>query len=147
MRKVDWLDNPFFIFFLFLLTAVVSTISSIYFLSIMLAGILFLAFMRTLKLRAYYSLMFVLFSFLFIELNNGFKPFSLILLAFFTYTFIVPYLKRVISLHDLNAYVYMLCFYVGIGGLWALVNGSSFKLLGTLIFNIFLDFIIFGFFI
>jgi hypothetical protein len=113
----------------------------------MLAGILFLAFMRTLKLRAYYSLMFVLFSFLFIELNNGFKPFSLILLAFFTYTFIVPYLKRVISLHDLNAYVYMLCFYVGIGGLWALVNGSSFKLLGTLIFNIFLDFIIFGFFI
>lgn len=147
MRKVDLLDNPYFIFTLFLITGLVSIISSIYFISILLSGILFLAFMRTFKLKAYYSLMFVLLSFLFVELNNGFKPFSLTLLAFFTYTFVVPYLKRVISLHDLNAYVYMLCFYVGVGGLWTLTHSSSFKLVGTLLFNIFLDFIIFGFFI
>ncbi len=147
MRKVDLLDNHYFIFLLLIITAIITTISSIYFFSIMLAGILFLAFMRCLKQKAYYSLSFILISFLFVELNNGFKPFSLILLATFVYTFIVPYIKRVISLRDLNNYVYIICFYIGIAIIWALTVKSSFALVGMLLFNLLLDFIIFGFFI
>lgn len=145
--KKNLLDNHFFIFFLFLLTVVITTVSSIYFFSIMLSGILFLGFKRCLQNKAYYSLMFILFSFLFVELNNGFKPFSLILLSTFFYIFVVPYLKRVISFNDLNNYVYILCFYVGVGGIWFLSHDSSIYLLITLTVNILLDFIIFGFFI
>lgn len=145
--KENLLDNHFFIFFLFILTAIVTTISSIYFFSIMLSGLLFLAFKRCLKNKAYYSLCFVLLSFLFVELNNGFKPFSLILLATFTYLFVVPYLKRVISFNDLNSYVYIICFYIGIGAIWAVMQESSFYLFGTLLINILIDFIIFGIFI
>lgn len=145
--KRNLLDNHFFIFFLFIITIIVTTISSIYFFSIMLGGILFLAFKRCLKNKAYYSLCFVLLSFLCVELNNGFKPFSLILLATFTYLFVVPYLKRVISFNDLNSYVYIICFYIGIGAVWAITQESSFYLFGTLFVNILIDFIIFGIFI
>ena len=145
--KENLLDNPFFIFFIFLLTAIITTISSIYFFSIMISGILFLAFKKCLEKKSYYSLCFVLLSFLFVELNNGFKPFSLILLATFTYVFVVPYLRRVISFNDLNNYVYILCFYGGVGGVWVITHDSSLYLFLTLFFNVILDFIIFGFFI
>lgn len=145
--KKNLLDNHFFIFFLFIFTAIVTTISSIYFFSIMLSGILFLGFKKCLKNKAYYSLCFILLSFLFVELNNGFKPFSLILLATFTYIFVVPYLKRVISFNDLNNYVYIICFYMGVGGVWVLTYDSSFYLFGTIIVNVLIDFIIFGIFI
>lgn len=145
--KINLLDNHFFIFFLFILTAIVTTISSIYFFSIMLSGILFLGFKKCLQNRSYYSLSFIILSFLFVELNNGFKPFSLVLLSTFVYLFVVPYLKRVISFNDLNNYVYILCFYAGLGGLWVLTHESSFYLFGTLIVNVLIDFIIFGFFI
>lgn len=147
MRRVDLLDNHFFIFLLLIITAVITTISSIYFFSIMLAGVLFLGFMRCLKQKAYYSLTFIIIAFLFVELNNGFKPFSLTLLAAFTYTFIVPYIKRVISLRDLNSYVYIACFYIGMALIWSFMFNSSFALVGLLLFNLLLDFIIFGFFI
>lgn len=146
MRK-NLLDNPIFIFLLFLATAVMSTISSVYFISIMLAGVQFLAFRETLKNKYYYSLFFVLLSFLFIEFNNGFKPFSLILLAFFSNLFIIPYLKRVVSLNDLNNFVYMILFYVGIFIIWSFSHDINFILFKTVIINIIIDFIIFGVFI
>lgn len=146
MRK-NLLNNPIFIFILFLITAVVTTISSIYFFSIMLAGIQFLAFRESFKNKYYYSLMFVLLSFIFIEFNNGFKPLSLILLAFFTNIFIIPYLKRVVSLNNLNNFAYMFWFYVSMGVVWIITNDFSWTLVGTFFINIIIDFILFGVFI
>ena len=146
MRQ-NLLNNPIFTFVLFIITAVVTTISSIYFFSIMLAGVQFLAFRESLRNKYYYSLLFVLLSFIFIEFNNGFKPFSLILLAFFTNIFIIPYLKRVVSLNNLNNFAYMFWFYVSMGILWIITNDFTWTLVGSFFVNIIIDFIIFGVFI
>lgn len=141
------LYNPIFIFILFLLTAIVSTISSVYFICIILAGVQFLAFRETLKNKFYYSLLFVMLSFLIIEYNTGFKPFSLILLAFFCNIFIIPYLKRVLSFNNLNPFIYMICFYIGMMIIWSISNEVNIKVVGSILLNIFIDFIIFGVFI
>ena len=57
------LDNPFFLFIVLLLAIAVNIISSIHFLLIMLAGILFTAFYRCFKKRYLYSLVFVMVAF------------------------------------------------------------------------------------
>ena len=58
------LDNPIFLFILLVLIVTVNAISSIHFLLVMLAGILFTAFYRCLRKRYLYSLAFVIISFL-----------------------------------------------------------------------------------
>ena len=145
--KQNLLYNPIFIFILFVFTAVVSTLSSVYFISIMIAGVQFLAFRETLRNKFYYSLLFVILSFLFIEFNNGFKPFSLILLAFFCNTFIIPYLKRVLSFNNLNPFIYMICFYIGMMMIWSISYEINIKVVGTILVNIFIDFLVFGVFL
>lgn len=142
--KISNFDNPLFIFLIFLSTIFVNTISSIYFNPIILVGILFLAFSVCLKKRYFYSLFFIMASFLFIELNNGFRPLSLILLSFIMYIFIVPYIKRVLSFNKLNEYIFILIFYIGVFILWSINNDTSVELLATLLVNVIIDFIIFG---
>jgi len=145
--KINNLDNPFFIFLLFLTTIIVNTISSIYFFPLLLLGILFMGFFVCLKNRYYYSLFFVILSFLFIELNNGFKAFSITLLASFLYIFIAPYIKRVLSFNTLNSYIYITIFYIGVYILWLLNNEYSSQLAVTLLINLIIDFLLFGVFI
>lgn len=145
--KKNILDNPFFIFIIFIFTITINAISSIYFVSIMLAGFLFLAFIKCIKNKYYYSLFFILLSFLFIELNNGFYPFSLILLAFFSYVFIIPRIKQVISFSGLNYFIYVLWFYISIMILWSFMYTINITLLGTVFLNIIIDFILIGMFL
>ncbi|WP_072680775.1 hypothetical protein [Arcobacter sp. LA11] len=142
--KINNLDNPIFIFLLFLTTIIVNTISSIYFFPIMLLGILFMGFFVCLKNRYYYSLLFIIMGFLFIELNNGFKAFSITLLASFVYIFIAPYIKRVLSFNTLNPYIYISIFYIGVYVLWLINNDYSNELAVTLFTNLIIDFILFG---
>jgi len=145
--KINNLDNPIFIFLLFLTTIIVNTISSIYFFPILLLGVLFMGFFVCLKNRYYYSLLFIIIAFLFIELNNGFKVFSITLLASFIYIFITPYIKRVLSFNTLNPYIYITIFYIGIYILWLINNDYSIELTVTLLINLIIDFILFGVFI
>ncbi len=145
--RINNLDNPLFIFLLFLITIFTNTISSIYFFPILLLGILFMAFFVCLKKRYYYSLTFIVIAFLFVELNNGFKPFSITLLATFIYIFIAPYIKRVLSFDTLNPYIYISIFYLGVYILWSFHNELTTQLNYTLFINIIIDFILFGVFI
>lgn len=142
--KINNLDNPFFIFLLFLTVIIVNTISSIYFFPLLLLGLLFMGFFVCLKKRYYYSLFFIIIAFLFIEVNNGFKVFSITLLASFIYIFIAPYIKRVLSFNALNSYIYITIFYIGIYFLWLINNDFSTQLTITLLINLIIDFILFG---
>jgi len=146
MRNI-LLHNPIFIFLLTLFTITITTISSVHFLPILFAGIIFLALKKTIKYKYYYSSMFLIIAFLFIEYNNGFIPFSLTLLALFIYIYIIPNLTRVISLHNLNDYIYVITFYIGMLILWSFTNGFSFSLLLKLFLNLLFDLIIFGMFL
>lgn len=141
------LDNPFFIFLLCISSIFVNILSTIYFFPILFTGILFMAFFISLKRRYYYSLMIVIITFCFIELNNGFKIFSLSLLSTFVYVFIAPYIKRTLSFTSLNSYIYMAVFYFGIYIMWSFNNDLTPQLNYTLLVNLVIDFIIFGVFI
>lgn len=145
--RISNLDNPFFIAFICIFSIFINVISSIYFFPILFLGILFMAFFVSLKKRYNYSLIFVIITFCFIEINNGFKIFSLSLLSTFIYLFIVPYIRKTLSFSSLYAYIYMGVFYLGIYIMWSINNNLTPQLNYTLLANLIIDFIIFGMFI
>ncbi len=145
--KKNILDNPFFLFLLFIAVVIINTISSIYFTSIMLAGFVFLAFIKCIRNKYYYSMFFITLAMLFIELNNGFPPFSLLLLSIFSYMFIIPKIKKVISFSGLNYFIYVLWFYAAMFIIWSVMHGIDITLVGTIFLNIIIDFMLVGLFL
>ena len=141
------LDNPLFLFIVLLLIIAVNTISSIHFLLIMFAGILFTAFYRCLKKRYLYSLTFVVITFLFIEINTGLKPFSMTLLSLFIYIFILPRDESQTSYNSSSAYLYIIFFYIGLIVMWSILFGIHPHLIATLIINALIDLIFLGAFL
>ncbi|WP_428023102.1 hypothetical protein [Arcobacter sp.] len=141
------LHNPYFIFFLGIFTIFVNIISSVHFFPILLAGVIFLAFLKSVKYKYYYSMVYLIIIFLFIEYNSGFLPFTFTLLSLFIYTFILPNLNRVISLHNLNKYIYILTFYIGVILIWVFSNDLNFNLIRHIVLNIVIDFLIYGLFL
>ena len=141
------LDNPFFLFIVLLLAVAVNTISSIHFLLVMFAGILFTAFYRCLKKRYLYSLTFVVIAFLFIEINTGLKPFSLTLLSLFIYIFILPKDESYTSYNVSSGYLYIIFFYLGLMVMWSILFGLHSHLLITLFINLIIDLIFLGAFL
>lgn len=145
--KINNLDNPLYIFLLCIFTLFVNTISSIYFFPILLLGVLFISFFVCMERNYSYTLFFLGITVLLIEINNGFKPFSIILLCFFIYAFVIPYVSRILAVDGTNLYVYMVVFYLGVAILWLLNNDANIQLLFILVINLILDLLIFGFFI
>ncbi len=142
--KINHLDNPIFVFLLSIVVVTTNTISSINFFPILLLGILFMSFFVCLKKRYYYSLTLTILTFTFIELNNGFKIFSITVLATFIYLFITPYIKKILSFNSLNSYIYIAIFYLGIYILWAINNEITAQLNYILLINLLIDLIFFG---
>ncbi len=145
--KINKFDNPIFIFLFCIFAIAINTFSSVYFFPIFLLGLLFMAFFVCLKKGYYYSLSLVMLTILLIELNNGFKAFSILLLTIFLYLFIAPYIKRVLSFDLLNSYIYIVVFYLGIYILWAFNNEITAQLNYTILINIIIDLLFFGVFI
>ena len=141
------LDNPFFLFIILSLVVMVNTISSIHFLLVMFAGILFTIFYRCLKERYLYSLAFVVIAFLFIEINTGLKPFSLSLLSLFLYIFILPKDENYSYDNLSSSYIYILIFYIGLLIIWSVIFGLNETMIITIFANILIDLIFFGVFL
>ena len=141
------LDNPFFLFIILSLVVMVNTISSIHFLLVMFAGILFTIFYRCLKERYLYSLAFVVIAFLFIEINTGLKPFTLSLLSLFLYIFILPKDENYSYDNLSSSYIYILIFYIGLLIIWSVVFELNETILITIFVNILIDLIFFGVFL
>ena len=141
------LDNPIFLFIILSLVVMVNTISSIHFLLVMFAGILFTIFYRCLKERYLYSLAFVVIAFLFIEVNTGLKPFTLSLLSLFLYIFILPKDENYSYDNLSSSYIYILIFYIGLLIIWSVVFELNETILITIFVNILIDLIFFGVFL
>lgn len=146
MKKTN-LENPILLYISLILIVSINIISSIHFSLIMFLGILFNAFYVCLKKRYLYSLLFVIFTFLFVEVNSGFKPFSLVLLAFFIYIFIIPRIENIISFSAIDNYIYILLFYIGMIVIWILSFSYSVDMFYILGMNILIDIIFFGLFL
>ncbi|OCL82446.1 hypothetical protein [Arcobacter porcinus] len=137
------LDSPIFIV-IFLSTLVfISIFASSFFIILPFAGILSIAFYRTLKQEYYYSFAFVLFAFLIVELNMGLKPFSLALISYFIYLFIIPQYEQ----DKINNYLYIIFFYIGMLILFTIFYSMSSYIFLFLLFALILDLIIFGIFL
>lgn len=145
--KYNNLDSPLFLFTLLIMAIVLNIISSIYFLIVMLSGILFLAFFATLKDRRLYSLFFVILTFLIIEINSGFKPFSLSLLSLFLYIFVAPSIKRTVNFSSINSYLYVSLFYIGVLFIWSLSTNIDESIAKAIVLNIFIDLLFIGAFL
>ena len=141
------LDNPIFLFIVLILAITVNIISSIHFLLITFAGILFTAFYRCLRKRYLYSLTFVVIAFLFIEINTGLKPFTLTLLSLFIYIFILPKDEKHTSYNLSSSYIYIIFFYIGLIIMWSILFGLHPHLLITLFLNVIIDLIFLGAFL
>lgn len=141
------LDNPIFLFIVLLIAITVNIISSIHFLLIMFAGILFTAFYRCLRKRYLYSLTFVIIAFLFIEVNMGLKPFTLSLLSLFIYVFVLPKDENHTSYNLSSSYVYIIFFYLGLLILWSIIFELNTQILLTLFANVIIDLLFFGAFL
>ena len=141
------LDNPIFLFIILSLVVMVNTISSIHFLLVMFAGILFTIFYRCLKERYLYSLAFVVIAFLFIEINTGLKPFTLSLLSLFLYIFILPKDENYSYDNLSSSYIYILIFYIGLLIIWSVIFGLNETMIITIFANILIDLIFFGVFL
>lgn len=141
------LDNPIFLFIVLIMAITVNIISSIHFLLITFAGILFTAFYRCLRKRYLYSLTFVVIAFLFIEINTGLKPFTLTLLSLFIYVFILPRDESHTSYNLSSSYIYIIFFYLGLLILWSIIFELNTTILFTLFINVIVDLLFFGAFL
>lgn len=141
------LDNPIFLMLVLLMAITINAITSIHFLLVMFAGILFTAFYRTLRKRYLYSLTFVVIAFLFIEINSGLKPFSLSLLSLFIYVFILPKVEDSNSYNYSNSYFYILIYYISLCILWSLTYQFDPSVIFIFFVNLIIDIIFFGVFL
>lgn len=142
--KKNIFDNSFVLFSLFVVTVVVNLISSIYFLHIMLIGVLFSAYTRCLKTHNYYPMFYVILAMLFVELNNGFIPFSIFLLGSFIYVYLIPFLTRVMVIDSVSDLLQIILLYIGILIIWSITNDINFALIKILFLNLILDIVIIG---
>ena len=140
------LHNPIFLFTLLIFIITINTISSIHFMMILLAGILFMGFSVCLKNKYLYSLCFIILTFIFIEINAGLKPLSLTLLSLFLYIFVIPLINRVVSLHKFDDYIFIFLFYVGIIIIWSISMDMTFDIFTTILINLIIDLLFFGVF-
>lgn len=145
--KINNFDNLYFIFFLCIFIIIVNVISSINFFSIMFLGILFLGFSFTLRKKYYYSLTAILLTFAFIELNNGFNIFSLMVLAAFVNIFLVPNINRIFSIDGISNYIHMTVFYISTLIMWSISSDFNPAIITIFTINLIIDFLIFGLFI
>lgn len=104
--------TPYLIFLS--LVWVVNLFFSVYFISILMCGVVFKIFLNVLKDENYYFLMLVIFTFLMIEAIQGLKIFSLTLIAIVLYYFVIPRIKHIFSSSIISELIYILLFYIAV---------------------------------
>lgn len=137
------IDNPVFLIFLLLFSVSINFLASTHFIVILFAGVLSTVFYRTLKQKYYYSFALVVLSFLFIELNMGLKPFSLSLLSYFIYLFIIPRYEQ----NQISILLNVLFFYFVLGIIWYVFFNFASFFSYILIINLMIDLILVGIFL
>ncbi len=144
MYKYSLLDNPIVIFILLIFVGIVNIFLPVHFLSLLLAGVVYAAFAKSLEKEHYYSLGFMIVAFSIIELAQGLKLFSLSLLAFLIYIFIAPRLKSALTSIKIFSLIIVFIFYVGIVLLYNFLGEISYELAGIFLTNYLIDIAILG---
>lgn len=147
MRKQDIYTKPWVIFAIFIIVSLVNILSSVYFISIMLAGVVFILFDKLLEKRQYNLLFFIILTFLVIENIQGFSVFSLFLISLFISIFIKSSVIHIFSSTDLTKSLYIFIFYICLVFVYGVFHTLNIVGLSTIAINIVVDIIIVGLFI
>ena len=144
MTTRNLLDNPFFLFMFCITAILINTIFTAYFMLVTFSGFIFLMFYVALKNRYYYSLMFVIITFTFLEYNMGLKLFTLSIISLFLYVFIIPFVSRINSFNNYNKYINITIFYGVLYIIWGMNTSFSETLYFTLLINLLIDAFLLG---
>jgi hypothetical protein len=144
MQKYSLIDSPIVPFILFLVVGVSSIFLPVHFLSLLLIGLVYTIFTKSIEDEEYYSLSLMIFAFTFIELSQGLKLFSLSLLAFFIYIFLYPLLKNALASQKLVRFIVVFLFYIGALLLFNFLGEISYELGAILLVNYFIDIALLG---
>jgi len=139
MHKLISLSNPFVVFILFLIVAIFNIILSVHFITILFAGIIFTSFIHSISFKYYWSLVFSIFAFVFIEISNGLSIGSLSLVSFFIYTFIVPKIGNYLKSQIFYFGILNMIFYIGVFLLFSINSEINNILVSKIILNFILD--------
>jgi len=144
MYRNSLFDNPLAVFLLFLLVGFTNIILSVHFISVLLAGITFVAFIRCVEKKYNYSLILVIFIFFIIESSQGLKLLSLSLLSLFIYIFIIPKVQTLLSSITLYMFSIVFIFYLGVIFLYMSFSEVNIVFLTKILFNYIFDIFVIG---
>ena len=139
MYRNSLFDNPIAIFLLLFIVSLSNILLPVHYISIFLAGLIFIALIRAIEKEYTYTILFLLMGFVIVELSHGLKIFSLSLLALFIYFFISPKIKSSFSSVTFYFTSVILLFYVGMGMLFYFWGGIDSKVITILMMNFIID--------
>ena len=117
-------------------------IFSTYFISIILVGVVFKIFLDALQKEYNYLLVFTIFTFLIIEVNQSFKLFSLSFISLFLYYFIIPRLKHFFSSTIIINTIFVLSFYLSMTIMIYFLDKLDLNIFIIFFYNIIIDILV-----
>jgi hypothetical protein len=123
--------------------SLINIIFSTYFITVLLAGVVFKIFLEVLKKGYYYILLFTIFTFMVIENIQGLNFFSLSIVTVILYYLVIPKIKHIFSSSIMAEFIFILLFYIGFLLFNSVIVDSDIFL--TILLNFLLDSIIVGF--
>lgn len=144
LKRLSILEDSVIIFFASVCITILNIILSSHFISLLFVGIEFILFTKALRRGYYYALFSVVVTFLIVENLNGFKPFSLSLLSYFIYLFILPMTNKFFSTLEVKRQLFAVTFYIFLFLLLSIVYELNISLIFLVITNIIVDFTILG---
>lgn len=125
----------------------VNIFSSVYFVTIFLAGAAFMVFLESIKNEYFYILIFTILTFCFIEVSQGINLFVFTFISMLMYYFVIPRIEHLFSMSFMGKFIYLLIFYMCFLFYSFLIDSFSFSTVILVIFNFLLDCFIVGLFL
>ena len=133
--------NHFVLALMLFISISVNVISTTHFYPILFIGVIYYIFSYLLHKKEYYKLFWLLPAFLIFEVNFGFPIFSMIILSYIVFSFIIPAFSSNLSFSKSNYFIGLFIFYIIFFFFVILLNGYTDIFLKNLLVNYIVDII------
>jgi hypothetical protein len=133
--------NHFVLALMLFISISVNVISTTHFYPILFIGVIYYLFSNLLHKKEYYKLFWLLPAFLIFEVNFGFPIFSMIILSYIVFSFIIPAFSSNLSFSKSNYFIGLFIFYIIFFFFVILLNGYTDIFLKNLLVNYIVDII------
>ena len=133
--------NHFVLALMLFISISVNVISTTHFYPILFIGVIYYLFSNLLHKKEYYKLFWLLPAFLIFEVNFGLPIFSMIILSYIVFSFIIPAFSSNLSFSKSNYFIGLFIFYIIFFFFVILLNGYTDIFLKNLLVNYIVDII------